>query len=350
MATRNSRDTLHSTLAAIRASQLPRDQYELIVVDDSSTDGSPSVAARYADTVVKLTGRSVGPAYARNRGAEQAAGGVVAFVGADVIVQPDTLPCMLSLLKGNPALVAVSATSDEHIAAPNFVSQFWNLLVAFGEQRYPGRCANFGSACSAVRRSAFIAAGMYDEWRFAIGDIEGMDLGRRLLSQGDGVELDCAIKVPRLRRWRASSLLREVWFRCRALARSLGYTRMRAIAAGDVVFTLTRTLTPAMALVAVLMLAAGFLPTSHVFGKLLLAVGIMVAANYPVFRFYAAQKGIGFALLSAPLHIVVQTVAGAGLCAGWIMRDVVGDVSPDATTQAYSEVGVEAWPPVPRRV
>jgi hypothetical protein len=50
------------------------------------------------------------------------------------------------------------------------------------------------------------------------------------------------------------------------------------------------------------------------------------------------------------LHIFAQIVASLALCTGWILRDVFGDASPDATTQAYSEVGLEMWPPVRRRL
>jgi hypothetical protein len=71
--------------------------------------------------------------------------------------------------------------------------------------------------------------------------------------------------------------------------------------------------------------------------------------NLPLHRFYASARGFGFAAMSAPVHIFVQTVAAAALCTGWVLRYLVGDVSPDATTQAYSEVGLEIWPPIPRR-
>ena len=56
------------SLAALAASDLPREQWELIVVDDASGDDTPSVAAEYADTVVRLPGSLHEPAYARNRG------------------------------------------------------------------------------------------------------------------------------------------------------------------------------------------------------------------------------------------------------------------------------------------
>ena len=59
---RDGNATLGRALTAILASELPRDDYELIVVDDASSDSSPELAARYADTVVRLTARKSGPA------------------------------------------------------------------------------------------------------------------------------------------------------------------------------------------------------------------------------------------------------------------------------------------------
>lgn len=347
---RNSAPTLREVLGAIRASALPRTSYEIIVVDDASTDGSVAIAARYADTVVKLSGRGSGPAYARNRGAEQARGEIVAFVGADVVVRPDTLPQMLATLFERPDVDAVSASHDETSGAPNFISQYWNLLLRFGEQRHSGRCAEFASGCGAVRREAFLSAGMYDEWRFATASLESVELGDRLLASGNGVLLSAEMRVKHLKRWDVRSVCREVWVRSRLLARSLGYFRMSAAAPSDVVFTLSRTLIPAVALLGTLLLAAAFVPSPQPAARVGVAVLALVLANFSVYRFYTRTRGFAFAIVSAPLHVLVQIVAAGALCVGWILRDVLGDVSPDATTQAYSEVGLELWPPVPRRL
>jgi hypothetical protein len=73
-----------------------------------------------------------------------------------------------------------------------------------------------------------------------------------------------------------------------------------------------------------------------------------VALNLPAYAFFARARGIPFAIVVAPLHLLVQGLNGLGLCAGWMLRDAVGDREPDAATQAYAEVGVEIWPPVPR--
>lgn len=347
---RNSSSTLREALAAIRASELSRGSYELIVVDDASTDGSVTIAARYADTVVKLSGRPSGPAYARNRGVELARGEIVAFVDADVVVRPDTLPRMLATLSEHDDVDAVSASHDENAGAPNFVSQYWNLLLRFGEQRHSGRCAQFAPGCGAVRRKAFLSAGMYDEWRFATACLESVELGERLLGTGHNLLLSPELNVIHLRRWHLGSVCREVWSRSRLLARSLGYVRMSAAAPSEVVFTLSRRLTPAVALIGTLLLAAAFVPSPKAGAKGGLALLALVLTNLPVYRYYARARGFAFAIVSAPMHILVQIIAASALCIGWILRDVLGDVSPDAATQAYSEVGLEIWPPVPRKL
>lgn len=346
--TRNSASTLRSALAAIRATELPRDKYELIVVDDASTDASPTVAARYADTIIRLTGRQLGPAYARNRGAELARGEIVAFVNADVLVEPDTLPAMLAIFAENPKIDAVSASHDDAPEA-NFVSQYWNLLLRFGEQQHSGAVGDLASGCSAMRRSVLISAGMYDEWRFGTGCLEGLELGQRLYRNAHGVLVSRNIQVLHLKQWSARSVGREVWSRSRMLARSLGYQRTRAAVPSEVIITLTRAMPPALAAMCIVALSGAFLPEPSWQAKATIAITGILVVNLPVYRYYATTRGLAFAIRAVPLHLAAQSLAAIALCAGWVLRSTVGDRSPDATTQAYAEVGLEKWPPVPRR-
>jgi GT2 family glycosyltransferase len=348
--THNAAQSVLACLAAVRRSALASDSYEIVVVDDASTDESVAFAARYADTVIRLTGRCNGPAYARNRGVEFARGEILAFIAGDVVVQPDTLPRLLAVLSDRPDVAAVSAAQDQTGGPSNFVSRYWNLLVQFGEQRHADRSVQFAARCGAVRRSVFIQTGMYDEWRFTTDCVEGADLAERLRAAGHGVVLASDVKVVHLKRWRLDEVFREVWSRGRLVARCLGYTRMSAAVPGEVVFTLSRSFTPAVALLATLTLAAAFVPSPRASAKVVFALAALMLSNFPMHRFYSRARGVGFAVVSAPLHICVQLVAGVGLCVGWILRDLLGDVSPDAATQAYSEVGLEIWPPVRRRV
>jgi glycosyltransferase involved in cell wall biosynthesis len=345
---RDGSTTLGRTLTAILASDLPRDDYELIVVDDASSDWSPELAARYADTVVRLTARKSGAAYARNRGAELAQGEVLAFVDADAVVRPDTLPRMLKMLADHPELDAVAASHDQTAGAQNIVSQYWNLLLSFGEQSRAGTSGNVASPCAVIRREVFLSAGMFDEWRFETARLEGIEFAQRLEETGRTVFSSRELPVTILKRWTLRSACNETWDRSALLARSLGYHRTRVAVPSDVVFTLSRALVPALAVLCFLAISAAFLPTPTTPAKVATVVLGLIALNFPAYLFFAKARGILFAAAVAPLHFFMQAVNGLGLCAGWVLRDAVGDREPDATTQAYAEVGVEVWPPVPR--
>ncbi|HJP58601.1 MAG TPA: glycosyltransferase family A protein [Gemmatimonadaceae bacterium] len=350
LSVRNAATTLGEVLLAIRASDLSRESYEIIVVDDASSDSSVAIAARHADTVVKLTGRPSGTAYARNRGVELARGDVVVFVDGDAVVRPDTLTRVLATLAENPEVDAVSASRDPDSGAGNFISQYWNLLLRFGEQHHAGNCAQFAPGCGAIRRPAFISTGMYDEWRFSTPSLESVELGGRLLGAGRGALLSSDVKVMHLKEWTIGSVCEEVWRRSSFLARSLGYSRMNALAPSEVVFTLSRALIPAALVFGTLMLVAAFIPPPHIQSEVALGLVVLVMTNLPLHRFYVTARGFAFAAMSAPIHIIVQLVAAVALCTGWVLRYLMGDVSPDATTQAYSEVGLETWPPIPRKL
>lgn len=342
--------TLAECLRGILSSDIAREEFEIIVVDDASNDRSATIAARNADTVVRLAGRHAGSAYARNRGAEIARGRVIVFVDQDIKVAPDTFRRMLEVLARNPALQGVSASHDCEPVADNFISQYWNLLLHYGETSHGGAGGNFGSGCGMVRRGALFSTGLYDEWRFGSGGLEGIELGLRLENGGHDVFLLPDLQVTHLRRWTVRSVLREVWNRSSLLARSLGYQRTRLSAPGDVVFTLSRAPIPALAVLGTAGLTAAFIPEPGLVLKLTLAFGVIALANLPVLRFYTRERGVLFALAVTPVHFFFQSVGATALCAGWLLRDAVGDRMPDAATQAYAEVGVEMWPPVPRRL
>ena len=73
---------LPSTLAAIRsAATSARQEYEIIVVDDASTDATAEVARGPDTQIVSINRRQI--AAARNAGAHAARGNVLFFVDAD---------------------------------------------------------------------------------------------------------------------------------------------------------------------------------------------------------------------------------------------------------------------------
>jgi len=164
---KNGVSVLPTMLGNLVRSGLPRESWELIVVDDGSTDDSVAIASEYADLVIRLPGRSRGPGYARNRGVERARGECVVFLDADVVVRPDTLSRIAATMSSRPDVDAVFGAYCDEPAAAGVVSQYRNLLHHYTHDQEPGDAQTFWAGCGCVRRSVFMAVGMYDEWRFS---------------------------------------------------------------------------------------------------------------------------------------------------------------------------------------
>jgi hypothetical protein len=255
---------------------------------------------------------------------------------------------MLKMLADHPGVEAVSASHGQADAPHNLASEYWNLLLHFGGQRHIGTSGDVASPCAVIARKAFLSAGMYDEWRFTTAQLEGVELGKRLGDSGRDVLSSRDLGIVGMRQWTLGSLCHEAWDRSVLLARSLGYKPTRLAVPSEVVFTLRPTLAPFFALVCVALFSAAFLPHLSVPAKVAIVLLGAIALNLPAHVFFARTRGINFAIAVAPLHLLMQAISGLGLCAGWVLRAAVGDRAPDVTIQAYAEVGVETWPPVPR--
>src|SRR5579871_5771350 len=91
--TRNRPQQLSQCLAALASLDYPRDRFEVLVIDDGSTQPLESVISDWKSRVpVRLLIQSnTGPATARNRGAAEARGGWLAFLDDDCRAAPGWL-------------------------------------------------------------------------------------------------------------------------------------------------------------------------------------------------------------------------------------------------------------------
>ena len=71
--------------------------FEVIVVDDGSTDDTLEMLESYGNQITILSQSNQGPEVARNLGAAQAAGDYIAFFGAPSVANSETTPCSRNL-------------------------------------------------------------------------------------------------------------------------------------------------------------------------------------------------------------------------------------------------------------
>lgn len=328
---------LASCLRALLATRLPRDAWELIVVDDASTDSTGKIASEYADIVFRAGDGARGPSWARNRGAEQASGEIIAFVDADVSVHPDALRIATDSLSADPGLVAVFGSYDDTPSDPSLVSRYRNLLHHYTHQQNAGRAASFWSGCGAVRASVFRAAGGFDEIRFAKPQIEDIELGYRLRRLG-GILLEPSMQGTHHKRWSIASMMRTdfhdravPWVRLLLTAErapastpSLGSKAMLSTAAAGVA---------AASIVA----AAGGLGMPASIGAVV-SLFLFVAINSGFYRWLNSRGGPSLVLTAIPLHFAHQLLSALAVPVGATSFLLGDDGRPGAVRGSAREV------------
>jgi glycosyltransferase involved in cell wall biosynthesis len=105
--THNGSRTLTLALASLSAQNFEHGSYEVVLVDDASTDETPQIAAASDARVVRRE-RSSGLAAARNAGLAAARGQFVAFTDDDCEASPDWLQQLITPLLDDSSLAGVT--------------------------------------------------------------------------------------------------------------------------------------------------------------------------------------------------------------------------------------------------
>jgi glycosyltransferase involved in cell wall biosynthesis len=152
--------------------------YEIIVVDDGSTDDTASIAATFSPPVRVIRQKNAGVSAARNLAVESSTGDWIAFLDADDWFYPRKLELQQRCAQHNPDAVLIytgvqRTFLDGQKAAPNYTSP--EHLES--ELRY--RCP-FHICSVIMRREAFDAVGGFD---LTLRGIEDWDLWLRLAAR-----------------------------------------------------------------------------------------------------------------------------------------------------------------------
>lgn len=261
-----------------------------------------------AEVIVQREPRGAGPAAARNAGAARAAGEVLAFVDADVIVEPGALVRIARRFAADADLAAVFGSYGDRPEAASAVSRFRNLLHHHTHSAGAGRAETFWAGLGAVRRDAFAAVGGFDQHRYPRPAIEDIELGMRIVAAGRRVELDPLIRGTHLKRWTLGSMLATDFAR-----RGVPWVRLQ-LERREVARSLNAAPRQRLAAAAAALATLGLVRRRPV--TALGATAVMVTANLPFYGLLARRGGPGLVLAGIALHAVHHLTAVASVPAG----------------------------------
>ena len=183
----NNPDGLKKVLASLVEQDFPKDQYEIIVADNRSTDESLDVAQEYAENypylVKYVIEDKIQSSYAaRNKGIQIAKGNVLAFTDSDCDPVENWLAEGCKSLKyNNASMVAGKIEFTFKDSEPNI----WEYFDAAGKLNQKSYVENAGFGATAnlfIRKTMFDIYGLFLSKLKSGGDYE---FGRRLTQSGE---------------------------------------------------------------------------------------------------------------------------------------------------------------------
>jgi GT2 family glycosyltransferase len=177
----NAGATIDDCLGALASQTVPRESYEVLVVDDGSVDDTRS-RVRAHDGVRLLRQAHAGPAAARNLGAEEAQGEILLFTDSDCVPARDWVAQMAAPFRDdNVAGVKGAYLTDQQEIVARFVQiEYEDKYDHMSREAFIDFVDTYAAG---YRRQLFLSSGGFDT-SFPLASVEDQEFSFRLAGRG----------------------------------------------------------------------------------------------------------------------------------------------------------------------
>jgi hypothetical protein len=214
------------------------------------------------------------------------------------MVHTNTLALVERHFTENTEIAALFGSYDDHPLHRNWVSLYKNLQHHFVHHQSQKESSSFWTGVGAIHRDVFLGLGGFDS-SYSRPSIEDIELGVRLKASGYRIHLCPDVQVTHLKRWNICSLLRTD-----ILDRAIPWTRL--------IYSTSRLPTDlnldwksrlsALGVWGFLILFKLGLSFPFAWIGVPTLAGLLIAVNFPLYRFFFQRGGLWFATGAVLLH------------------------------------------------
>ena len=278
--------------------------YEVIVVDDKSTDNSVSIIKKYKEKykgklrLIQLD-KKTGAAGARNIGVKNARGKIIMFTDTDIVNYNDILTNAEEIISIHKDASAFVGIFSPYLVHKNFLSNYKHLYLCYYFIKQDDYITTLNTSLTFIKKDAFEKVNGFNPSFGVIG--EDVELGTRLAKNGYKIRLCRSLHMEHLKKYNLSNFVKDEITRARKMFRIFLNTKFTKSKKNNVENSyklkpislyISLALTASLIVVSIIYRLTGI---KIAYYAIWLLIATFIATNISFWRYLKSQRGIVFA-------------------------------------------------------